>query len=204
MSVLTYDFPDIPISKCLFVPVFTTNMQMSEVSGHEHITENTGERWVVQYHFKVLTLDEGKLLKQHLGKLQGSVNKSRLRDSVFTAQGGTWGGSPVIDGAGQYGLYVDVRGFTPNEIVAEAMDRCLIGTQLMEISDQAIADPSGNTRLYFTNELRELTTDGMPVVSDVNALRTIGRWTNPSQIQQLSGNRRLYRNISLDFVEAFV
>ena len=203
MSVLTFDFPDIPISKCLFVPAFTTDMQMSDVSGHEHITENPGERWVIQYHFKVLTLDEGKLLKQHLGKLRGSVNKSRLRDSLFTAQGGYWGGSPVIDGAGQYGLYADVRGFTPNQVVADAMDRCVIGTQLMEISDQATADGTGRTRLYFTNELRELTTDGMAVISDVSSLRTIGRWTNPSQIQQLSGNRRLYRNITLDFVEAF-
>jgi hypothetical protein len=203
MTVSIFDFPTIPISKCIFVPVFTTDMQTSAVSGHEYITENPGERWVIQYYFQVLTLDEAKLLKQHLSKLRGSVNKSRLFDPLFKEQSGTWGGSPVIDGAGQYGLYADVRGFSPNQVVAEALDRCVIGTQLMEISDQATADSSGRARLYFTNELRELTTDGMSITSDVSSLRCIGRWTDPSQIQQLSGNRRLYRNITVDFMEAF-
>lgn len=203
MTVLTYDFPSIPISRCLFEVVPDTEMEISKVSGHEHITENSGERWVIQYYFKVLTLEEAKLLKLHLKHLRGSVNKSRLFDPLFKAQGGTWGGSPVIDGAGQYGLYADVRGFTPNQVVADALDRCMIGTQLMEIAAPASADVSGNARLYFTNELRQATTDGMPVTSSLNALRCSGRWKDPSQIQQLSGNRRLYKNITLDFVEAF-
>ncbi len=203
MSVITLDFPSLLMSRCLFVVMPNTEMEISPVSGYEHITENPGERWKIQYHFKVLFADEAKLLRQHLAKLRGSVNKSRLYDTLFTAQGGSWGGTPVINGAGQYGMYVDARGFLPNQIVAEALDRCLIGSQLMEISDDVSSDSNGYARLYFTNELRQLTTDGMSIVSDVNALRCEGRWRDPSQIQQLSGNRRLYRNITLDFVEAF-
>lgn len=203
MSVLILDFPTLLMSRSLYVVMANTEMEIGAVSGYEHITENPGERWQIQYHFKVLFADEAKLLRQHLAKLRGSVNKTRLYDTLFTAQSGTWEGSPVVNGAGQYGMYVDARGFAPNQLVAAALDRCLIGSQLMEISDDAISDENGHTRLYFNNELRQLTTNSMPIISDVNALRCIGRWRDPSQIQQLSGNRRLYRNITLDFVEAF-
>lgn len=83
------------------------------------------------------------------------------------------------------------------------MDRCVIDEQLLEIRQDCYADEFGRTTLYFTNELREPATDNSVIQSDVSSLKTIARWIKPEQIQQLSGNRRLYRNITLDFEEAF-
>lgn len=198
-----FDFPALPVSKCLFVPLFNGDLEINKTSGHENVKDYPGERWVVQYQFKVLTTEEAFLLREHLSKLRGVLNKSRLYDTLYTAQRGSWGGTPVVDGANQYGLYVDARGFAPNQVVAKSLDRCLIGNQLMELSDDATANANGQARLYFTNELRNLTTDGMPITADISALRTIGRWTRPEQIRQLTGTKRLYRNITLDFVESF-
>lgn len=178
-------------------------MNKSSFNGFEHIIEYPGERWVVQYKFSVLTFDECKLLKAHLGKLRGSINKSRLYDTTFNQQGGLWAGVPRVNGAGQYGTLLEADGFNPNLLVAAATDRCLIGEQLLEISQDCYADQFGRTTLHFTNELREPTADNSIIQFDVAALKTIGRWTKPEQIQQLSGNRRLYRNITLDFEEAF-
>lgn len=198
-----FDFPSLPFSRVSFEMVSASELSISKANGAEHIVDNPGERWHVQYYFKMLTHDEAKLLKQHLKKLFGSVNYSRCFDPLFKTQSGTWGGSPVVDGAGQYGMYVNARGFAANQVVGEALDRCLIGNQLMELSDDVTSDASGNATLYFTSELRALTTDGMAITSDVSALRTRTRWTKPDQIKQLSGDRRLYKGITLDFMEAF-
>jgi len=199
MAVFT--FPDLPISKCSYAIVFNASMGTSEVSGHEYITENAGERWVISYLFNVLTMAEGLALRSHLNQLRGPVNKTKLRDPVYQHQG-NWSGSPVVDGAGQYGLYVDVRGFTPSTAVAKACDRFMLGTKLHELTDDVTSDASGRARLYVANELADLTTDGQAIVTDPAALRSTCRWTDPKQIQQLSGNRRLYRNVKLDFIEA--
>lgn len=200
----TFDFPTLPLSRCLFNIVFNGELTTSKTSGAEHVTDNPGERWIVQYRFKVLTADEAKLLKQHLSRLRGPVNKTRLYDTRFTNQSGSWAGSPVTDGANQYGLYADVRGFSANDLVAKASDRVMIGDQLLEIAEDATTDGTGRCRLYFTNELRALTADATPLVSNINSLRVTARWTKPEQIQQFSSNGRLYRDITLDFIESFV
>ncbi|WP_416305218.1 hypothetical protein [Neptunicella sp. SCSIO 80796] len=199
MAVFT--FPDLPISRCSYVIVFNTSMGTSEVSGHEYITENAGERWVVSYLFNVLTMQEGLALRGHLNKLRGPVNKTKLRDPVYQHQG-NWSGSPVVDGTGQYGLYVDVRGFTPNTLVAYATDRFMLGTKLHELTDDVISDATGRARLYVANEIADLTSDGQIIITEPSLLLTTSRWTDPKQIQQLSGNRRLYRNVKLDFIES--
>ena len=199
-----YDFPTLTVSKCLFVPQFNTQISKNKFSGHEHVIENPGERWVVQYRFAALTTDEAKVLKSHLALLRGAVNKTRLYDTTFKKQSGTWAGTPRIKGAGQYGTVLKTDGYAANQLVAAAMDRCLIGEQLMEICQDSYSDQYGNATLYTTNELREPASDNAIITSDVSALKTVGRWTNPEQIRQLSGNRRLYRNITLDFIEAFV
>ena len=42
-----FDFPQLPVSRCLFVPQFNTKMNRSSFNGFEHIVENPGERWIV-------------------------------------------------------------------------------------------------------------------------------------------------------------
>ena len=198
-----FDFPQLPVSRCLFVPQFNTKMNRSSFNGFEHIVENPGERWIVSYKFSVLTFEECKVLKAHLAHLRGPVNKTRLYDTTFNQQSGLWAGVPRVNGEGQYGTILNADGFTPNLLVAGAMDRCVIDEQLLEIRQDCYADEFGRTTLYFTNELREPATDNSIIQSDVSSLKTIARWIKPEQIQQLSGNRRLYRNITLDFEEAF-
>lgn len=198
------DFPSLPVSRCLFVPQFNTKISRSAFSNHEHIIENPGELWVVQYSFRVLTNAQGRILKQHLSQLRGSVNKSRLYDTKFKEQTGTWAGVPRVNGANQYGLILEADGFNPNQLVAGALDRCLINDQLMEINEDCYSDEFGRTTLKFTNELRNMPTDNSVIISDVDSLKTIGRWVKPEQIQQLSGNARVYQNVTLDFEEAFL
>jgi hypothetical protein len=198
-----FDFPALPASKCLFVPMFNTQISRSAFSGFDHVIENPGERWVIQYQFKVLTNAQGKLLKQHLSQLRGSVNQSRLYDTKFKTQAGTWAGVPRVAGANQYGLILETDGWNANQLVAAAMDRCLVGSQLMEINEDCHSDEFGNATLRFTNELREPPSDNETLISDTSALKTIGRWSKPEQIQQLSGEARVYRNITLDFEESF-
>lgn len=199
-----FDFPSLPVSQCLFVPQFNTRISRSPFSNNEHIIENPGEHWVVQYRFRVLTNAQGKLLKQHLSQLRGSVNKSRLYDTKFKQQSGTWAGVPRVNGSNQYGLILEADGFNPNQLVAGALDRCLVNDQLMEINEDCYSDEFGRTTLKFTNELRNMPADNSTITSDVNSLKTIGRWVKPEQIQQLSGNARVYQNVTLDFEEAFL
>ncbi|OFC71820.1 hypothetical protein [Alteromonas confluentis] len=204
MTVTTYDFPDaVPTGTGLFVLRFNSQLDTNDYSGHEFVVDNAGERWMVRRHWPVLFAEERDELYKLLARLRGPVNKVRMKDPKFTAQKGTWAGSPVVDGGGQYGLYVDVRNFGPSQMVAAALDRFMIGGQLLEVRDDVTSNASGKARIYLNNELRNIPANGTTLISDVNGLSSTCRWTNPKQVEALAGNKRIYRDVTLDFMESF-
>lgn len=204
MSVTTYDFPALSASSSLFVLRFNGQIETNESSGHEFVIDNPGERWVSRLKFGVLYEEERTALYQLLARLRGPVNKVRIRDQKFTAQRGSWSGSPVVDGAGQYGLYVDVRNFGASQLVAAALDRFMLNGQLLEVREDVTSDSNGKARIYLNNELRNPPANGASLISDVSALYGTFRWSKPAQIEALASSQRIYKDITLDFIEAFL
>ncbi|GAB5378961.1 MAG: hypothetical protein Alis3KO_01040 [Aliiglaciecola sp.] len=187
-------------SRSMFVITSNTRLEKSSVNNSQMVVENPGANIVVRYVFKVIYADDGLGLRGRLNKLQGSLNTIRLFDPTYQRRG-TWSGAPVVDGEGIYGTELPLRGFTPNTLIARASDRCQALTQLYETTDDVISDGTGRAVLPLANEIRQPLSDGTPIVSDPLSLRALCRWTRPEQIQQLQGNRRLYKNVTLDFEE---
>jgi hypothetical protein len=200
-----YDFPAFADlftpSRCGFNVLPNTEMDISRVNNSQTISVNPGENWVISYYFKVIERDQAHALRAMLNKLRGHQHKVRLLDPTYAHKLG-WLGAPVVDGAGQYGLALNIRNATPNAMIAKATERLRLGEYLHELVDDAVTDGLGRCTLNLSNEVRDLTTDGTPLITDVNALSHVCRWADPRQIKQFAGNKRLYKGISLDFIGA--
>lgn len=188
-------------SRCAFNVLANTKMTSSAVNNTQIITENPGELWQVRYFFRVIFKDDAFDLDGVLTQLRGHVNKIRLKDTTY-AHRGTWSGSPLVDGDNQYGLALNVKNLAPNQTVAYVRDRFRIGDQLFKLAANAQTDAQGKCTLILGNEIRQPVNNNTALITDVDALYALCRWADPKQIMQLEGNRRLYQNITLDFVEA--
>jgi hypothetical protein len=175
-------------------------MDISSINNSQRISENPGEGWEVSYKFGVLYPEDARKLKGFLQKLRGHMHAARLIDSTYNHTG-TWAGTPLIDGAGQYGLALNIKGATPNTTIAYANDRFGLGSQLHELVADAVTDATGKCTLQLANEVRTPTTNNAPLITALNQLFITCRWADPKQIRQFKGSARLYRNITLDWVE---
>jgi hypothetical protein len=199
---------DFPAFGDLFSPsrggfniVHNTTMDVSSVNGSQSIGVNPGESWAVSWYFSVLENAKAHEVRAVLNKLRGHQHKIRLIDNKYSHKIG-WLGTPAVDGAGQYGLVLNIKNATPSTLIAKATDRFRLNNQLFEITDDAVTDGAGKCTLQLANEIRQPTTDSAALITTLSAMYCICRWANPEQIKQFEGNQRLYRAISLDFVEA--
>lgn len=188
-------------SRSMFVFTPNTEMSVSSVNNSQSIIENAGTILVVRYNFKIIERDDGLDLRGTLNALRGHSKATQLVDPKFKAQRGSWSGTPVVDGNGIYGMSLPVRGLAANQLIGKRCDRFRLFEQLYELVADATTDATGRCVLKLVNEIRQPVNDGDALITDPTGLYGVCRWSNPSQIEQLEGNYRLYRNVSLDFME---
>lgn len=181
--------------------VHNTTMDISSVNRSQSISINPGESWAISWYFSVLELAQAHEVRAVLNKLRGHQHKIKLIDNKYSHKIG-WLGNPTVDGAGQYGLLLDISTSVNNTLIAKATDRFHLNGQLYEIIEDAVTGSTGDCTLILANEIRTPTTDNAPLVTDLSAMYCLCRWSKPDQIKQFEGNQRLYRGISLDFIEA--
>jgi hypothetical protein len=175
-------------------------MDVSSINGSQRISENPGEGWEVNYKFGVMYPHQARQIKGLLQKLRGHRHGVRLLDTTYS-HGGTWAGTLLVDGAGQYGLALNIKGGPANSTIALATDRFFLDTQVHELTEDAITDAAGKCTLKLANEVRNPTTNDAPIVTALDQLLIVCRWADPTQIKQFKGSARLFRNITLSFVE---
>lgn len=72
-------------------------------------------------------------------------------------------GSPVVDGAGQLGMFLNVRGLTPGYVLRTGQFFSLVESGqrfLYCLLEDAIADAQGKARIYFWSMMRRQPQDG--------------------------------------------
>lgn len=197
---------DFPVFSNQFYPsnsdayvVSNSEMDISSLNGSQRISENPGEGWEVNYKFGVMYPADAREVKGLLQRLRGYRHAVRLLDTTYSHIG-PWGAGIQVDGAGQYGLSLNIKGAPANTTIAYATDRFRLD-QLHELTEDAVTDSNGKCTLKLANEVRELTVDEQAIVTDLDQLFVTCRWADPDQIRQFKGRARLYRNITLDFVE---
>ncbi|MGQ8367142.1 hypothetical protein [Glaciecola sp. 1036] len=188
-------------SRSSFDIVANTKMSVSEVNMSQSIEQNPGEGFEVSYHFSVIEKEQANALRLHLLKLRGHTNLTRLIDPLYETQLGFLG-TPLVDGAGQYGYALNVKNLTANQTCARAGERFMLDGQLNELLDDVNSDATGKATLNLAIEVRKPTTNNVALTTNAVDLNLLARWKDPKQIQQFASNRRLLRNVRLDFTGA--
>ena len=202
MEVL--DFPDFGgeffPSNCDANIMSNSSMDISSINNSQQVSENPGEGWEVTYKFGVLSPDDARAVKSLLQKLRGHKNAVTLIDTTYSHLM-DWPTSLRTDGIGQYGLALNVKNCPTNSLIAKRQMRFKLGEQVHELTDDAYSNASGKCTLQLANEIRNPVPDNQTIITDLNQLRITCRWADPKQIRQFKGVGRLYRSITLDFVE---
>lgn len=201
-----FDFPafgaDFWPSSSDMVLVSNSKMDVSAVNNSQSISEFAGEYWQLTYHFGVLYPEHARLIKGHLMQLRGHINATRALDTSYSHLGNWDNYTLTVNGANQYGLALDIKGGPANQTIAYATDRFYTGSQVHELVEDAVTDAIGNCTLQLANEIREPATDDQPIVTDITGLLPTFRWADPNEIKQFKGRKRLYRDVTLTFMEA--
>jgi hypothetical protein len=131
-----------------------------------------GYRWVAEVNIPPMSMQNypeavGKLRAFGV-KMNGGYNTFLLGDTSSKAPRGVGTGTPLVDGAGQTGEYLDVKGFTPGVtgIMLEG-DWVQIGVgssaKLHMVIEDADTDTSGDTTLRLKPPLRNSPANNTPI-----------------------------------------
>lgn len=192
-------FPDLPVSRSGFGLVPASKLLISPYNQVEEVWEEPGDKWKCTLQFNFLTRDEFRTLRSHLISLRGHIGITAIYDTAHSNLALT---SQVLvaDGAGQYGVTLNVRGAQPNTLVARSGDRFQLGSRLHEVTEDATSNGTGQVVLKFQPEIIKPTTDSQALITDNP--RGAFRIADPNSIPTWAGNKTIVRSIQIDFLEA--
>lgn len=143
----------------------------AEFSFVEQIVEHDGQMWLLEGDFgRIGDRETAEIMQNFLFSLQGKKGTFLFGDPAATSPRGSWGGTPVVDGAGQTGNVLNVRGF-PNSTNNVAMigDYIQLGSgsssKLHKIVHANVnSDGTGKGVLNIVPKLRTSPADGATIV----------------------------------------
>lgn len=165
------NFPsDLCLNQIRVIPMNAVARSMSKFSFVEQIYNFRGEAWGIEGTLPLLKRDDAEAFVSFAMKLKGRYGTFlfQLPETIASPRG-SWGGTPVVDGAGQTGNELDIKGLTPNvnNIIRQG-DYINLGTagntKLHKILDNANSDSSGETTVTIWPSLRISPGDGDTVV----------------------------------------
>jgi hypothetical protein len=132
--------------------------------------------------------------------LRGQVNVFQLGDPLAVAPRGSGAGTPVVNGAGQKGFTLNVRGLTPGASGVLLIDDYLqIGYRLYSVTLSDVdADGSGNATINIWPSLRESPADGDALILN----NTKGLWRLKSNARKWSETTARVYGVQFDIREA--
>lgn len=152
--MLTLFFPSITPTTMRWQLLANTSANISPHTGAVQTVARGGERWAAEMHFLNLKGDDKAVMKAFYSRLLGQTNRFYMGDYSSVSRG-TFGGSPVVNGASQTGDSIDVDGCTASVTNwIRAGDMFAIGDELkMAVSDKSTSF-SGEVTIDFLPRLR--------------------------------------------------
>lgn len=134
----------------------------------------------------------------------GGVEHRLLLPIFNQTQLGTFGGTPLVDGANQTGNSLNVRGATASVTNwIHAGDFFKVGDQLLQCVASADSDSTGDIQISFQPEIRDSFADGDAIT--VAAADAVGRFmlTSDPEFQEMGGlaDGTTLSTVSAEFVE---
>lgn len=162
-----------------------------------------GQLWEFSGTTPLMNRDTAEIYNSFLIKLNGRKGTFTLPIPNSETPRGSFAGTPVVDGAGQTGNTLNVRGFDPSEVdVAKVGDYIQIGTglstRLYKILDSVDSDTSGDAVLTIYPNLRSSPSDGQTIITS----NCKGLFRLSSNISEININSNSFYSIQLSGIEA--
>lgn len=176
------NFPDIGIDSLEWRLMTVTESFASPETGHEQTAELPGvARWMATMTISDVTREEAVELEAHLVELLGPAGRFYLGNPARAIPRGVATGTPVVDGAANYGGALATRGWTPNVAgILKRGDYFAVGNEVKMLRADANSDALGKATLLFRPNLRNVPADGAAVV--VSNWKGIFRLVDDNQI----------------------
>lgn len=147
-----------------FFATYTTRQFKSPFTGTSQTSPFPACHWNASLTLNNLTREQLRDLEVFLLQLRGAAGRFKMGDHAYAEPRGAAEGIPVIDGAGQYGSVLTIRGCTPNQNFLMVGDYITINNELKRLIADANADSDGKTTLRFEPNLRKSPADGDAVM----------------------------------------
>jgi hypothetical protein len=136
--------------------------------------ELDGARWMATYSLPAMQRAKAAEWRVFFMLLRGSVNTFNAYDPDNLYPRGLAGGTPLVAGASQTGVTLNIDGCTPSALFLRAGDYFNVNSELKCITSDATADGSGNVTLNFQPYLHSSPADNA-VITTSNCTCTMVR-----------------------------
>ena len=155
-----------------FPPIKPTSMswelvsnaqQFVAMSGAIQVAQRAGQRWAATMDFSTLKDADRSVLQAFVAQVLGLADNFTLSPADYSPRG-AFGGTPLVNGAGQTGNSISVDGCSAS--VANwirAGDFFQVGNELKMATEDASSNGAGQITLSFVPELRAAPVDGSAI-----------------------------------------
>jgi hypothetical protein len=193
-------FPsDIFPTECDWRLVPRTQVFSNPFNGSVQTLSLPGAYWQVQLSFANLSRDHAARLHALITQLRGPSGRIQLWDHAFATPRGAAGGNPTINGAGQVGGLLNIKGCTPSSVFLKTGDYCQIGLQRVMVTADAIANATGLCTLQVEAPIRYAPANGSAII--VNKASAVMMLKDDDQGGRRSSKKLVLSSLSLTFFE---
>jgi hypothetical protein len=157
--------PATPTTRTLkMIAMSITAMTSSPFTGQQQVIEYPGEWWEMQCALPTMPRAQAEAWISFLLSLRGRSGTFLMGDRTAAAPRGIATGTPVVDGAGQTGKILNVKGWTPSQVgILKAGDYFQVGVgaaaRLYKNLTDVNSDGAGKTALDVFPQVRDLPAD---------------------------------------------
>ena len=193
-------FPsDIFPTECDWRLVPRTQVFSNPFNGSVQTLSLPGAYWQAQLSFANLSRDHAARLHALITQLRGPSGRIQLWDHAFATPRGAAGGNPTINGAGQVGGLLNIKGCTPSSVFLKTGDYCQIGLQRVMVTADAIANATGLCTLQVEAPIRYAPANGSAII--VNKASAVMMLKDDDQGGRRSSKKLVLSSLSLTFFE---
>ncbi len=158
-----------------------------------------GVYWTATLTFGVLTRAQAALMAGFIAEMNGMAGSMQIWDHAFATPQGNAGGTPVVDGNGQSGITLNIRGCTPSVTWLKTGDYFQLGNQLHIMTADAATDVTGRCTLRFRAPMRQQPADGTALITIKP--KAIMRLKDDNQGMRRSTKKLVISSFSLELEE---
>jgi hypothetical protein len=182
-----------------FTAIDTVAVSISPFTGQQQVYDWQASYLEASVSMPALTGPQAQNWIAFLMALHGQANVFQLGDPLAVSPQGSGLGTPLVDGAGQTGYSIALKGWTPSAAgVLLPGDWIQIGYRIYRTMVAADADGTGNLVLSIWPQLRESPPDSTVVILN----NTQGLWRLKENARKWSLTASRTYGMSFDIIEA--